>query len=253
MLVLEVVVRDWVVREATGSDQNNVGEMQITDGEKSFDERNTRITSSHDHNSGVLHDLCFRQDSSSAEAQCKGWLLFIKRISVAAIYSVFDVFVMLLLSIFGDKSLVIPFSIQEVWESSASHVNEIVENWRNDCLIVDLKVHACLLSQPQQLFQDDSCRFFKDWVDTRVNQASVALAVLLGNQDLILDVEVRNVVLKVDILRKYESSYDLVEDFGYEAVVCACWIYSTFVEGLIHVFGFVKWRDQLLRSLKVSI
>lgn len=93
----------------------------------------------------------------------------------------------------------IPLSIKEVGESSRSNMNKLVEDTWNNGLSVDFEVHACLLCQSEKLFKHKSGRFLKDWVNTRVNQSRVTLSILLSNQDLILDVEMRDVILKVDI------------------------------------------------------
>jgi len=39
-----------------------------------------------------------------------------------------------------------------------------------------------------------------------VNQSRVTLSILLSNQDLILDVEMRDVILKVDIFRNDKAT-----------------------------------------------
>jgi len=100
----------------------------------------------------------------------------------------------------------IPLSIKEVRESSRSNMNKLVEDCWDNGLSVDLEVHACLLCQSEKLLKHKSSRFLKDWVNTRVNQSSVTFSILLSNQDLILDMEMRNVVLKVDVFRNDKAT-----------------------------------------------
>jgi hypothetical protein len=47
----------------------------------------------------------------------------------------------------------------------------------------------------------------------------MALTVLFCNQNLVLDVEVGDIVVKIDIFGDYKSTDDLVKDFRNEAKV----------------------------------
>ena len=82
--------------------------------------------------------------------------MLIQRVSSAAVDSVLDIFLLLLLGILRDEPFMIPFSVQKVRESSASNVDKLVENGWNDGICLDLKVEAGLLSQSEQLFQHES-------------------------------------------------------------------------------------------------
>ena len=84
----------------------------------------------------------------------------------------------------------IPFSLQEMRESPRSDMHQVVEDGRNDRLRLYLKVEACFLRQSQHLFENESCRFLENRIDTRVDETRVALSFLLGYENMILDVEV---------------------------------------------------------------
>ena len=114
----------------------------------------------------------------------------------------------------------VPFSVEEMWESSASNMNEFMEDSWNDGLSINLKVKACLLSQSKKLLEHESSRLFKDWVDARVKETGMTLSVLLGDQDLVLDMEVRDVVLQVDVFGDDEDTDDLPHNFGNKTIVC---------------------------------
>ena len=125
--------------------------------------------------------------------------MLIEWIPTAAINLILDVVLLLLLDILGDESLVVPLAVKEVGESPGADVDKLMENCWNDSLGVDLKVKACLLGQPQELLQHEAGGLLEDWVDARVDESRVGLAILLSNQDLVLYMEVRDVVLEVDI------------------------------------------------------
>ena len=82
--------------------------------------------------------------------------MLIQRVSLATIDSVLDIFLLLLLGILRDEPFMIPFSVQKVRESSASNVDKLMENGWDDCIGLDLKVEAGLLSQSEQLLQHES-------------------------------------------------------------------------------------------------
>lgn len=79
-------------------------------------------------------------------------------------------------------------------------MHQLMEDSWDDSLSVDLEVEASLLSQSQELLKHKASGLFEDRIDAGVQEAGVRLAVLLGDQDLVLDVKVRNIVLQVDVL-----------------------------------------------------
>ena len=52
-----------------------------------------------------------------------------------------------------------------------------------------------------------------------MDQSSVALSILFSDQNLILDMEVRDIILKVYILRNDEGTNTIIVDLGYETIV----------------------------------
>ena len=113
----------------------------------------------------------------------------------------------------------IPFSIEEVRESSTSNVHKIMENCWNDGLSAHFEVKACLLCQSEKLLEYNSCRSFKDRVNARVNKSSMALSILLSYQNLVLYMEVRCIILKVDIFGYNKCSDYLIVYLCYKAVI----------------------------------
>jgi hypothetical protein len=73
-------------------------------------------------------------------------------------------------------------------------MNKVVENGWNDSAIVNFKVQACLLRESQQLFQNGSGSSLKNGINTRVNQPGVTFSILFSNQNLILNMEMRNII-----------------------------------------------------------
>ena len=69
-----------------------------------------------------------------------------------------------------------------------------MENLWDDSSIVDFKVQACFLGESEQFFQNGSSSFLKDRIHTRVNQSGMTLSILLSNQNLVLNMEMRNVI-----------------------------------------------------------
>jgi len=79
-------------------------------------------------------------------------------------------------------------------------MHEIMENRWDDGLVLDLKVETSLLSQTKKLLKNRPGSSLEDRVNTGVDHSCMALSVLLSNQNLVLNVEVRDVVFEVDIL-----------------------------------------------------
>jgi hypothetical protein len=52
-----------------------------------------------------------------------------------------------------------------------------------------------------------------------MDQSGVALSILFSNQNLILNVEMGDVILKVDIFRDDKSTNAIIIDFGYETII----------------------------------
>ena len=97
--------------------------MQIADRQKGLNEGDAGVTGAYDDNSGILYDLCLREHSSCGEAEGERSFLLIQRVSSAAVNSVLDIFLLLLLGVLRVEPFVVPFSIQKVRESSASDMD----------------------------------------------------------------------------------------------------------------------------------
>jgi len=78
-------------------------------------------------------------------------------------------------------------------------VHEFVENLRDDRAVVHLEEEASLAGKTEHFFKEETRGFFENRVDEGVDQAGVAFALVLAHQDLVLNVEVAHVVLKVDV------------------------------------------------------
>jgi hypothetical protein len=135
-------------------------------------------------------------------------------------------------------------------ESSASDMDKFMEDSWNDGLSINFEIHASLLSQSQQFFQHKSSRFFKNWVDTGMDQSGVALSILLSNQDLILNVEMRNVVFQVYVFGDHKSTDAIITDFGYETIVGGCWVDCAVIKHLIHFLLLIQCRDEFFNILQ---
>jgi hypothetical protein len=66
-----------------------------------------------------------------------------------------------------------------------------------------------------------------------------------------LNVEMRNVVFQVNIFGKNECTDTLVKHLGDESVVGSSRVDGTVIQRLIHLFGLVKWLDQISCIFKV--
>ena len=73
----------------------------------------------------------------------------------------------------------------------------------------------------------------------------MTLPVLLGDQNLILNVEVRDIVLKIDIFGNDKGPNDLIKHLGNESVVGASWIDGAVIQVTVHLFGLIKRRNEL--------
>jgi len=140
-----------------------------------------------------------------------------------------------------------------MWESSASDMNQLMENGWNNCLSVHLKVEASLLSQSQELFQHESSRFFEDGVHTRMDQSGVTFAILFSDQNLILHMEMRDVVLKINIFGDDKHSNDLIKNFCHKTEVSASWVDSALIERLIHLLGLIESGSKFRSLLKIIL
>lgn len=128
----------------------------------------------------------------------------------------------------------VPLSIKEMRESSCSDVNKFVENCWDDGFSVYFKVKASLLGESEELLQHKSGGLLKDWIYAGMDESSMTLSILLGDQNLVLYVEVRDVVFKVDIFGDYESSYDIISNLGYKTIVGGSWVYGAIIESIVH-------------------
>jgi len=117
------------------------------------------------------------------------------------------------------------------------------DRW-DDGLCIDLEVHAGLLSKSQELFQHEPGRFFEDRVDTRVNESGVALSILFSNQDLVLNMEVRDVELQIHILRDDKATDDIILDLGHESIIGGSWVDSTVIKHIFHGARLSKGTDE---------
>jgi hypothetical protein len=115
--------------------------------------------------------------------------------------------------------LVVPFAVQEVGETARTHVDQLVEDGWDHGLVMDLKVQAGVGTESHELLKDETGGSLEDGVDDGEDQAGVSLALVLIEQDGILDVEVRLVVLEVDILGQEEGTDDIVVDLAHEGEV----------------------------------
>ena len=158
-----------VVGETSWSHEDDAGKVQIANREKCLDETDAGVTGTNDDDSGILNDLWLGKHPSGGEAESEWSLLFVERVSAAAINLVLDVILLFLLDILGDESLVVPLAVKEMRESSGADVNKLMEDSWDDSLCVNLEVKACLLGQPQELLQHEASRLLEDWVDARVN------------------------------------------------------------------------------------
>ena len=113
----------------------------------------------------------------------------------------------------------VPFTVQEVRETARTHVDQLVEDGWDNGLVMDLKVNASVGTESHELLKDETGGSFEDGVDYREDQTSVSLAFMLIKQNGILDVEMRLVVLQVDILGQEESTHHIVVDLADEGEV----------------------------------
>ena len=99
------------------------------------------------------------------------------------------------------------------------HVDQLVKDGRDHRLVIYLEVQASVGTQSHELLKDEAGGSLEDGVDDGEDQAGVSLALMLIEQDGILDVEVRLVVLQVDILGQEEGTDDIVVDLAHEGEV----------------------------------
>lgn len=79
----------------------------------------------------------------------------------------------------------------------------------------------------------------------------MGFSILFGDKNLILNMEVRNVILKVYIFGYDERTDNLIVYFCDKTEVSGTWIDCTVVEGIIHLFGLVKYRNEIISLLKI--
>lgn len=128
-------------------------------------------------------------------------------------------FAAILLSLRRDVPLVVPFAVQEVRETARTHVDQLVEDRWDHCLVMDLEVQAGVGTESHELLKDEAGGSLEDGVDDREDQTCVSLALMLIEKDGILDVEVRLVVLQVDFLGQEEGTDHIVLDLAHEGEV----------------------------------
>lgn len=229
-----------VVRKSAWSYENNVCKVQVADRQESLDEGDSCVTGSNDHNSAILDNLWLTQKSLSCETQCEWTLSLILGISVIPVHQ--SAFVFIVIIFFGDVSFMIPLLVKEMRESSASHMNKFMEYLRNDCSVMDLKVQASVSREPKELFEDIPCAFFKNGVHYWEDESSVGLPLVFVEQDRVLDVEMRLVVLKIHLLGKYKGSHHLIIYLRYESHVWRVWVKRCFIELVENFVSVVKVR-----------
>ena len=67
----------------------------------------------------------------------------------------------------------------------------------------------------------------------------MALSVLLSYQDLVLNMEVRDIVFEVDVFGYDEGSNYLIVYFGNKPVIDTSWVDCTLIERLVHLLCLV--------------
>lgn len=84
---------------------------------------------------------------------------------------------------------------------------------------LNFKIQAGFAAQSEHFLKEEPSALLEDWVDDGVHESGVAFALVLSEQDLILDVEVGNVVVEVHILADHEGSDHSLVDTSAEAEV----------------------------------
>ena len=70
---------------------------------------------------------------------------------------------------------------------------------------------------------------------------------------MILNVEVRNIVIQINILRDDKCSDYLIHDFGHEGIVGGGWVHGALVQHILHVFLFFQAGNQIISLLKLRL
>lgn len=81
----------------------------------------------------------------------------------------------------------------------------------------------------------------------------MTFSILLGDEDLVLHVEMRDVILQVHILRDDKGSDNLIEDFCNEGIVCRCWVDSTVIESLVNGLRVIEACGELFGCFEVFL
>ena len=99
----------------------------------------------------------------------------------------------------------VPLTVEEMWESAASNVDQLIENGGDHGLSLHFEVHAALGTESEHFFEQEAGRCLEDLVNRAEDKSSVAFALMLRQQDLILNVEMRDIVVKVDVFGNEEG------------------------------------------------
>ena len=81
----------------------------------------------------------------------------------------------------------------------------------------------------------------------------MTLSILLANQNLVLHMEMRCVVIQIDIFGQNEAADNLVHDFCNESVVSRSRIDSAIIQVLIESVGLIQFINQFLRLIQVLL
>ena len=73
----------------------------------------------------------------------------------------------------------------------------------------------------------------------------MGFSILFSNKNLILNVEVRSVILKVDVFRYDKSTHNFIMNLCDKTVVSGTWVEGAIIECISHITSLVKNRTQI--------
>ena len=145
----------------------------------------------------------------------------------------------------------VPFPLKEMWEHPESKGSELVEDVRQKSPIMYFKVKACFASQSHDFLQDEPNWLNEQRVDQRVNHLRMVLSWVLIQDYVVLNKEMRHIIIQVHILRYRIQSNQLRSTLHCERVVLRWCFRDWLPEVLLYIFWVQKFLNQILSSVKI--
>lgn len=104
----------------------------------------------------------------------------------------------------------VPFFFEEVRKYSHPEWSKLMKNIRKQGSVMDFEVKTGLIGKPKNLFENESNIFDEERINKGVNNFSVLVSGMLVEDNVILNKEMRDVVIQVDCFRNCIHTNDFI-------------------------------------------